>query len=394
MRIMHVITRFILGGAQENTLYSVEGQHAAGHDVMLATGPAIGPEGELLERAKASGVNTVVLSHLRREICPYHDSLAFVQLCRLTCAFGPDVVHTHSSKAGVLARLAAKLCRVPIVVHTIHGLAFHPYQAAPLNWLYILLERWCARYTDRLITVADAMTKQALEARIGRGELYRTVYSGLEVEAFLAHFDRAEVRGRYGLSPDDLVIGKVARLSDLKGHEYLFDAFERLAKDEPRAKLLLIGDGWRRAEYERRVERAGLSGRVAFAGLIGPDEVPAAIHAMDVLVHTSLREGLARVLPQALISGVPVISYDVDGAREVVVNDETGVLLPPKDVDGLTRELRRLLADAGLRERLGRTGRQRFTHQFDKAVMVRGIEEVYTELVRKRSRTARNRGAH
>lgn len=162
MKIMHVITRFILGGAQENTLYTVEGQHALPeHEVMLVTGPAIGPEGELLKRAERSGVNTVVLTHLRRAICPYHDSLAFLQLCRLMSEFRPDVVHTHSSKAGVLGRLAARVCRVPVVVHTIHGLPFHPYQCALLNWGYVLLERWCARYTDKLITVADAMTRQA-----------------------------------------------------------------------------------------------------------------------------------------------------------------------------------------------------------------------------------------
>jgi len=391
---MHVITRFILGGAQENTLYTVEGQHASGHDVTLVTGPAIGPEGELLERARTSGVHTVVLKQLRRAVCPYHDSLAFVELCALMARFRPDVVHTHSSKAGVLGRLAARLCRVPIVVHTIHGLPFHPYQCLLLNWLYILLERWCARYTDKLITVADAMREQALAARIGSPELYRAVYSGLEVDTFGREYDRREVRKRYGLSPDDLVVGKVARLSDLKGHTFLFDAFGEVARQEPRAKLLLIGDGWRRKEYERRVARAGLTDRVVFAGLIGPQEIPAAIHAMDVLVHTSLREGLARVLPQALISGVPVISYDVDGAREVVIPGETGVLLPPKDVKGLARAILHLLGDAELRKRLGRTGRERLLGRFDTGLMVEQIEEVYRELSDGKSRTARTEEAH
>ena len=270
MKIMHVITRFILGGAQENTLYTVEGQHALPeHEVMLVTGPAIGPEGELLKRAERSGVNTIVLTHLRRAICPYHDSLAFLQLCRLMSEFRPDVVHTHSSKAGVLGRLAARVCRVPVVVHTIHGLPFHPYQCALLNWGYVLLERWCARYTDKLITVADAMTRQALAARVGRPGLFRTIYSGLEVDTFLEEYDRAEVRDRYGLSREDLVVGKVARLSDLKGHVFLFDAFEEVARVEPRAKLLLIGDGWRRVEYERRVRKGGLAGRVVFVGECG-----------------------------------------------------------------------------------------------------------------------------
>lgn len=390
MKIMHVITRFILGGAQENTLYTVEGLMRSGrHDVMLVTGPAIGPEGELLERAKRSGVNTVVLRHLRRAIHPWHDPLALGALCRLIKRHRPDVVHTHSSKAGILARLAARLCRVPIVVHTVHGLPFHPFQNDLVNWTYILLERWCARYTDRIITVADAMTTQALAVRIGRPEQYRTIYSGLEVDTFLTDYDRRAVRERYELAADDLVVGKVARLSDLKGHVFLFDAFERVAESEPRARLLLVGDGWRREEYERRLARSGLADRVVFAGLIPPQDVPAAIHAMDVLVHTSLREGLARVLPQALISGVPVVSYDVDGAREVVVPDETGVLLPPKEVDGLVEAILRLLGDPKLRQRLGQTGRERLRQQFDERVMVSRIEEVYRELTGNKARSGR-----
>ena len=381
MRIMHVITRFILGGAQENTLDTVLGLKRSGrHEVMLVTGPAMGPEGELLERARREGGPTLVLPHLRRSISPYHDALAFLTLARAIRKFRPDVVHTHSSKAGVLGRLAARLCRVPVIVHTIHGLAFHPYQNRLLNGLYILLERWCARYSDKLITVADAMMRQALAARIGRPERYRTIYSGFELEPFLRDYDRGEVRRKHGLSPEDLVIGKIARLSDLKGHEFLFDAFEEVAKAEPRAKLLLIGDGWKRRMYERHVAESGLSGRVVFAGLIRPDEVPAAIHAMDLVVHTSLREGLARVLVQALVSGVPVISYDVDGAREVVKPEETGVLLSSGEVRGLAAAILRLLADPELRHRLGSTGRRRLAPLFDVRVMTAQIEEVYEEL--------------
>ena len=386
MKIMHVITRFILGGAQENTLYTVVGLHRSGrHDVTLVTGPAIGPEGELLQRAKDSGVRVVVVEHLRRAINPYHDVLAYRALRRLMVSERPDVVHTHSSKAGILGRLAARRAGVPVVVHTIHGLPFHPFQNPLVRRFYVALERRAARRSDRLITVADAMTRQALAAGVGRPEQFRTIYSGLEVETFLRDCDRAEVRRRFGLAADDLVVGKVARLSDLKGHEYLFEAFDEVAAAEPRAKLLLIGDGWRRAEYERRVADSGLAGRVVFAGLIPPTEVPAAIHAMDVLVHTSLREGLARVLPQALLSGVPAISYDVDGANEVIENGVTGFLLPPREVKGLAEAILKLLRDPDLRERLAKAGRERVRERFDERRMVEQIEEVYVQLAKKRT---------
>lgn len=384
MKIIHVITRFILGGAQENTLYTVEGLHRTGrHEVTLVTGPAIGPEGDLLQRAKRSGVRVVVLKSLRRAINPLHDIPAFIRLLRLFRRERPDVVHTHSSKAGILGRWAAHAARAPIVVHTIHGLPFHPYQNRAVNALYVMLERWCARYSDLLITVCDAMRDQALAAGVGRPEQYRTIYSGLEVETFLRDGDRDETRRHYGLPPDGLVVGMVARLSDLKGHQYLFDAFERVVREEPRARLLLIGDGWRRREYERRVERSGLSRKVVFAGLIPPGAVPAAIHAMDVLVHTSLREGLARVLPQALISGIPVISYDVDGAPEVVIDGVTGCLLPPREVEGLSRAILRLLADPDFRKRMGEEGRARCIERFDHRRMVAEIEAAYEELAKR-----------
>lgn len=381
MRIIHVITRSILGGAQENTLYTVEGQQRAGHEVTLITGPAVGPEGELVERAMRSGARIVVEPNLVRAVNPWRDTRAYFRLKRMFRESRPDVVHTHSSKAGVLGRYAAHRSGVPFVVHTIHGLPFFPYQSRLVNRFFVAIERRCARISDRIISVADSMTAQALAAGVGRPEQFRTVYSGIEVETFLRDYDRASVRKRFGLSEDDLVVGKVARLSDLKGHEFLFRAFERVARDEPRAKILLIGDGWRRAEYERRVRAMGLSGRVVFAGLIPPSEVPAAIHAMDVLVHTSLHEGLARVLPQALISGVPVISWDIDGAREVVENDVTGVLLPPKDVDGLAAAILRLLADPALRERMGRAGRERLAPLFDHRRMARLITETYEDVL-------------
>ncbi len=379
MKIIHIITRLILGGAQENTLYTVEGQSAAGHDVTLVTGPALGPEGELLERAKRSGARVVVLDPMRRAINPWRDLRAYCRLVRLFREERPDVVHTHSSKAGVLGRVAAHRAKVPVLVHTIHGLPFFPQQNPLVNRFYVMLERRCARYTDRMISVADAMTEQALAAGVGRREQFRTINSGLEVETFLREYDRGAVRKRFGLVEGDLIVGKVARLSDLKGHEFLFEAFERVAREEPRAKLLLIGDGWRRREYERRVRDMGLSERVVFAGLIPPSAVPEAIHAMDVLVHTSLHEGLARVLPQALISGVPVITYDIDGAREVVENEVTGILLPPMEVAGLADAILRLLRDPALRERFARAGRQRLVPLFDHRRMVALITATYED---------------
>lgn len=385
MRVVHFITRLIIGGAQENTLLTVEDQHRDyGDQVTLITGPGLGPEGSLEERAKTGGLDLRILPELRRNIAPRKDWASCRGLVRMLKDIQPDIVHTHSSKAGIMGRAAAAKLKIPCV-HTIHGASFHPYQNALVNRVYITLERWAAKRSDRLISVADAMTAHYLAANVGRPEQYITIYSGMEVEPFLnPPKDRETVRRELGFKPDDIVAGKVARLFHLKGHDDVIAAAKVVCAENPRIKFLFVGDGILREQFERDIAQANLTHRFVFTGLVPPGQVPELLGAMDLVVHASLREGLARVLPQALISGKPVITYDVDGAREVAIPGETGYLLPPRDVPGMIVALRELAADAALRERLGSTGRQRFTDQFRHQTMTRRIREVYHEILRKK----------
>ena len=382
-KVCHVITRLILGGAQENTLHTVELLQASGRfDVTLVTGPALGPEGSLLERAKRGSFRTIVLPRMRRAIHPVRDFTTYRRLREEFRRERYDIVHTHSSKAGILGRLAARRVGVPVVLHTIHGLPFHPYQPRLTYRLYAGLERMAARRCDRIISVADAMTEQAVAARIAPADKFITIYSGMDLDLFLAADSvRDDVRRKLGFGPDDLVVGKIARLFELKGHEYVFESFRRLAQRFPRLKLMLVHDGILRGKFERELRRSGLLDRTVFTGIVPPDEIPGLIAAMDVLVHASLREGLARTLPQALAVGRPVVSFDVDGACEVVFDDETGYLVPPKDVDALTAALEKLLADGALRQRLGAEGRRLVDPKFRKEQMVEQIVALYDELL-------------
>jgi len=382
-KVCHVITRLILGGAQENTLYTVELLQASGRfDVTLVTGPALGPEGSLLERATRQPFHTIVVPQMRRAIHAARDLSTYRTLKQLFRRERYDVVHTHSSKAGILGRFAAGKAGVPVVVHTIHGLPFHPHQPRLTHRLYVTLERMAARRSDKIICVADAMTAQAVAAGVAAPDKFVTIYSGMELDAFLAaDSKRDEVRRRLGFGRGDLVVGKIARLFELKGHEYVFESFRRLAGRFPTLKLMLVHDGILRQDFEQQLEKMGLRDRVVFTGIVPPDEIPELIAAMDVLVHASLREGLARTLPQALAVGRPVVSFDVDGAREVVFDDKTGYLVPAKDVDGLTAALERLLGDAALRQRLGAEGRRLVDPTFRKETMVERIVELYDELL-------------
>lgn len=383
MRIAHVITRLMLGGAQENTVLCCEDlirQH--GDDVLLITGPPLGPEGDLLPRARAGGIPVEILPQLQRPIHAWRDPSSYLAIRRVLRRFRPEVVHTHSAKAGLLGRAAAWSLGVPAVVHTVHGAPFHPYQSPPARQFFIACERWAARRCHHLISVADAMTRLLVEARVAPPERFTTIYSGMEVEPFLdsaRHRDR--VRMELGYRPEHVVVGKIARLFHLKGHEYVVRAAADVVRHNPNVRFLFVGGGILRDRVQQQIDAAGLTDFFHFYGLAPREDIPGLLAAMDVVLHASLREGLARVLPQALLAGKPVVSYDVDGAREVVITDQTGFLLPPQSVQPMADALVQLASDAELRDRLGTEGRRRFTDQFRHDVMTRQIRRLYENLL-------------
>ncbi len=378
MRILHIITRLIRGGAQENTLLSAIGQQEAGHTVRLLVGPTSGPEGSLVPDALSARVDYVETPHLIRAVNPLRDLQAYLALRREIRAFRPDVVHTHSSKAGVLGRLAAWHESIPFVVHTIHGLPFHPYQSRLAYQLYLQSERFAAKRCHRILSVCDTMSEKAAAAGVAPLSFFSTVYSGMRTEQFLnPTHPAAYYRAKLGIRPGDLVLGKVARLFELKGHDFLFDACATLCREFPTLKLLLVGDGSWRGRLEQRARELGILDRILWTGLLHPDEVAEAIQAMDLLVHCSLREGLARVLPQAFLCGKPVISFDVDGAREVVINDTTGWLVPPENTSALCQALRTAISDMPHARLLAERGRALCRERFDWKTMTEQLLALY-----------------
>lgn len=383
MRIAHVITRMIVGGAQENTLLCCQDLiRVHGDDVLLVTGPALGPEGSLLEQGRGVPVPTTEIPSLRRAIDPWRDWRSYRALKRVLREFRPEVVHTHSAKGGILGRAAATALRVPAIVHTVHGAPFHPYQGRAGRSLSRRCEKFAAGKCHALVSVADAMTDLLVAAGVAPREKFTTIYSGMDVEPFL-HADqhRASMRAELGFHPRHVVIGKIARLFHLKGHEYVIEAAARVVRSNPDVRFLLVGDGILREQLQQQIRAAGLSENFQFTGLVAPSEIPKYIGAMDVLVHASLREGLARALPQALIAGKPVVSFDVDGAREVAIPGGTGCLVAPRDVDSLAEAMVGLAADADLREQLGQRGREKFTDQFRHETMTEQLRALYKRLL-------------
>jgi glycosyltransferase involved in cell wall biosynthesis len=383
MRVMHISTRLIVGGSQENTVLSCMGQSDSGHDVSLVYGPIHGPEGTMLPEVKAhGGIEAIESANLVRQIAPIRDLKCLRELIGLIRDMKPDIVHTHSSKAGILGRHAAKKAGTPAIVHTIHGLPFHPYQSRLKNRVYIEMESRAAKKCDAIVCVADAMRDQALAEGIGRREQYVTIRSGMDTDSFLnERTDRQEWRSRFGFSEDDFVVGTVARLAELKGHGDLLDALSEELKNDENLKLLWVGDGFQGERIRAKIHSLGLQGSIIEAGRCNPDDVPAIMHSIDLLAHPSWREGLPRTVPQALLSGTPVVAHDVDGTREVVVEGRTGRLVLPGDHKRLRDVILNARRNPLAERQLAKNGRQLCKDMFAKDLMVSELQKLYESLL-------------
>ena len=411
MRITHVITRLIVGGAQENTIATVLGlRRKPGVDIHLISGPTAGREGSLEWELDAPGgarpsvpgapsnagtgaheatnpASAPLLTVIPELVRPVHPWKDLVALRKLENTFGaqrPDIVHTHSGKAGILGRLAAARANVPLIIHTIHGPSFGSFQGALANFIFRGAEQRAARVTTHFVAVADAMIQQYLAAGIGRRDQYTKVFSGFALEPFLLAKNDLQLRARWKLKPDNIVIGKIARLFKLKGHEDLFAIAPELVRRCPQIRFLLVGDGPGRARFEEKVRSAGLTEHFVLTGLVPPADLPGLVGIMDILVHLSRREGLPRVLPQALAAARPIVAYDCDGAREVCFDHATGFLVPPGQWPCLGDRLLRLARDADLRAQFGRRGQQFVREHFAVEQMVDHIYDLYRKLAAQR----------
>jgi glycosyltransferase involved in cell wall biosynthesis len=377
MRVTHIITRLIVGGAQENTLATVQGlRQIPGVEVHFISGPTTGPEGSL----EAGVQNLIIVPELIRAVHPLKDMQALKKLEGILREQKPDIVHTHSGKAGILGRLAAKRAGVPVIIHTIHGPSFGKFQSAPANFIFRSAEKYAGRFTTHFEVVADAMKNQYLAAGIGTPEQYTKIYSGFALEPFLNAKKDLDLLGKLGIMPADFVIGKIARLFKLKGHDDLFAIGPELVRQNPKIKFLLIGDGPWRERFEHLAKSQSIEKHFIFTGLVPPSEVAKHTGIMDALVHLSLREGLPRALPQALAAAKPMVAYDCDGASEVCRDGQTGFLVQPGDLATLKKRLLQLASDPALCNKMGQTGREFVRENFPVEKMVRDTYNLYMKL--------------
>lgn len=386
IRVLHVITLFSVGGATENTVFTCAGLIEKGYKVDIVTGPNISSEGSMFEVAERLNIPVFKFRNLVRDISPLQDLIVLVQLARFIKKNRYHIVHTHSTKAGVIGRIAAWLVGTPIIVHHNHANPYHRYQ----NWLkrtsYKKIEKFAGLFCDKIVSVTYTIVDEMVRDKLAPKEKFVVIRSGFDVDKFRYYIssENDEIKKQFGFTDDDVIIGKIARLSFIKGHIYLLKAFKKVSSKVPNAKLFLIGNGENKKTLEKYIDEHKLQNKVIFAGLINPEEMPRIISIIDVVVHTALLEGLPRVFTQSMLMGKPVIAFNLDGAHEVIEDGKNGYLVEPKNIDLLTEKICDLAGNLNKAKTFGEYAKNNIKDDFSVEAMVENNHKLYQELISKK----------
>ena len=385
-KVIHVITRLDHGGSAKNTMLTILGHDRGKFEPLVIAGypgcwDAQGGQAATEENCRQlekAAIRWILLPSLTREVHPIKDAQALWQLIRLFQHEQPALVHTHTSKAGVLGRMAAWCARVPVIVHTPHGHVFYGHFGPFRSWLFLQIERVLSAITHRLIALTEAERQDHLDRAVGKADQFAVVPSGIDRE----RFGRARVQGKqqpdwFGCPADARVVGSVGWLTDIKGHEYLIEAVAKLKQDFPSLHLVIVGSGDRYDALLQQVELSGLRDAVHLLG--HRDDVEACLAGMDLFVLPSLNEGMGRALIEAMAAGLPVIASRVGGIPAVISHERTGLLVPPGDADALAEALRRLLDRPEWASQLGVAASRSVDSRYGSVSMVHAIESIFAE---------------
>lgn len=371
---MHIITRFDKGGSAENTFLTVCGLDTTRYDVSLITGASL--QGNLGEKEKESGdseneavranitavreqgVRLIGLPHLIRELRPFSELSAFFSLIRIIRREKPRIVHTHTSKAGILGRWAAFICRVPVIIHTPHGHVFWGYFRPWQTRLFILLERWTARITDRIVALTPQERSDHLRFRIAPKEKFTVIHSGVDLTRFYNTVtDISQMKKNLNLPGGSFVVGTLGRLTPVKGQIHLLRAAVEIVADRPDIYFVFVGEGELHDDLEKFAEVAGIMENVRFPGW--KSDVASVLSVFDIFVFPSLNEGMGKAIVEAMVMGKPIIASDIGGISDLVVSGETGILVPPAGSNAIAEAIKTLYANPEKRTEMGKRGQER-----------------------------------
>ncbi len=386
-KICHIITRLDMGGSAQNTLYSCSNlshkyDKVLVHGISLESGMtdqekkvvAVG-----INAAKDQGVRIITMPSLVRSIRPIKDLKALFELIWLISKEKPDIVHTHSSKGGLLGRLAAKFCGVPHVIHTPHGHVFYGHFGQMASKVFLWVERFLTRFTDRLVALTHGEKNDYLELSVCPPEKLITIHSGVDVKQFLnTNGNRAEKRRSLGLEPADAVIGFVGWLLPIKGPEYLLRAMDYVWPEQPETTLVMVGKGDLDVDLRAEALRKNVNGKVKFLGW--RQDINELMSVFDVFVLPSQNEGMGRVIVEAMAAGNPVVASRVGGIPDLVQDGQTGYLVPPANEKELADAILKILNDRDQAKLMGQRGKKR-CEQFSLEAMIAKLDDLYSGLI-------------
>jgi glycosyltransferase involved in cell wall biosynthesis len=395
-KVVHIITRLDMGGSAQNTLLTALHHDFPHHNVWLIKGSTLesamtNAETKLvedqLETAKKQGIEIIDVPSLVRRISPINDVRALVALFRHIRKIEPHIVHTHTSKAGILGRLAAWLARVPIVIHTPHGHVFYGHFDRSLSRIFLQMEKLLGKITHHQIALTPEEGNDYVNLGVAKSNNISVIHSGVDLNCFKRGKTESNPgRDELTIPPDSLVVGYVGWLTPIKGVTYLLDAMAEVVQRHPNSLLMLVGKGDEKGEEEvklsKQVENLGIVDNVRFLGW-RPD-VNEIMGCFDIFVLPSLNEGMGRVLVEAMSAGLPIVASRVGGIPDLVEHGENGLLVPPANAGALERAISDLLSDKARRKRMGETGK-RMCRPYSVEAMVDKIDDLYSRLVEERS---------
>ena len=375
IRILHIHTMPIISGSGINTFISMNGMDKKRYEVDLACAPG----GTLIDLVQSHQMKVIPFKYMTQPIHPLKDLWTLIQLTAFLKKQHYDIIHTHNSKAGFIGRLAARLAGVPVIIHTVHGFAFHDQEPIWRQVLFRALESAASRWCDKMIFISQPLIDWALRERIVNKDKIIKIYSGIELDQFqpVTKDIKNQIRTKWGLGPHDSVIGIVSKLWEGKGHAVLIEAFQEIKNRINEAKLVIVGEGYLQDHLSDLVQRYGLNESVLFTGF--QKNVSEIIATFDVAILPSFFEGMGRVLLEAMAMEKPVVASRVGGIPDLVDDGLNGFLISPGDVKELSDAIMKVLTDKDMADHMGKQGRKKVTDQFSAETMVQSIEKIYTQ---------------
>jgi glycosyltransferase involved in cell wall biosynthesis len=380
IRVVRVISRMNIGGPATHVVLLNAGLDRRGYDCLLVTGSEGAGEGSLRDLAVSSNLRLAMIPELGREIAPWSDLVTLVKLYRLMRRERPHVVHTHTAKAGFVGRIAARLARVPVVLHTFHGHVFHGYFSPAKTRLFLLIERLGARLSTRIITISPRLREEIAQFGVTGRERIEVIPLGFELESFASQpRGTGDFRRSLGLPMDAKLVGAVGRLVPIKNIPLLLEAAATARQEDPDIRVVLVGDGELRGELEAGAEALGLGQAVTFAGW--RRDLASVYADLDAVVISSHNEGTPASLIEAMATGCPVIATRVGGVPDLIVDGETGRLVPPGDREALATSLLALFREPERTARMADLARGRVLERHQATRLVADVDRLYRELL-------------